>query len=55
MFKIIFLLSLATGFYRSALAYRKYRSDEANAHVKSKKLIVKALTFGFTTFDGFKP
>lgn len=55
MFKLLFILSLTTGVIRSALAFKAYRADPANAGVESKKLAVKALTFGFTSFDTFKP
>jgi len=55
MLKFFLVAALLAGTYRSYLAFRLYKKDQANAGVKTKNLVIKALTFGFTSFESFKP
>ena len=55
MLKFFLVVALLACTYRSYLAFRLYKKDPANAGVKTKNLVIKALTFGFTSFESFKP
>lgn len=55
MLKTLFLIFLFVGAVRSVVAFNQYKKDPANAGAKPKNLAIKALSFGFTSFETLKP